>query len=296
MIKTLLVDNSSLAVTLFYAMGGQQFLDAEEVDVDEVNAFLHNVSNETIVAIQRRVSMDGYDQVRIALESPPWAPVWRYEVYDDYKDSHSNPNKPKVASKLQPIINQAAIEAGLKTLYAPHMEADDVIGTMVYLLQDRWDTMLIDIWSQDKDLHQLIVHPNIRMVGKAGAVTTKADVLTEWGHSAEAIPLIKALAGDKSDNIKGVNGIGPKKAAQMIRYAPHRRGSKYLIAVDKLPEKKRLSILNEWGRIERDTNLCTVVKNANLQSGIDYGKDDEEGRRDTTRVSEEVQPVLSGHV
>lgn len=252
-------------------MGGNSFLEAETLEPTQITEFMKSVAEETIKSIVRRVSKDGFDQVRIALESPDWAPVWRYEVYPDYKHALMQPNKPKVASKLQQLIIDIAEEHSLPTVFAPTMEADDVIGTMVELIRPKLDTMEVFIWSQDRDLHQLIFHPNVKMLGKKGLITDIKAVEEYWGQPAEAIPLIKALSGDKSDNIKGIAGIGPKTAANVIRCTPHRKGCKYAIEFDKLPEAKKLQVRHEWARIIKDTGLCTISTDAQLFKGAQYG-------------------------
>lgn len=266
----LVVDSSSLAVTIFYAMGGSRFLDAEEVIPTEVQGFLRTVAAETVANVQRRVSMDGFTQVRLALESPPWAPVWRYEKFFDYKYALSNPNKPKVAAKLQEYIIEMAEVVGVQTLFCPRMEADDVIAIMVERLQERLDTIEICIWSQDRDLHQLVTHDNIYMLGKRGMVTTRAQVEEYWGHKAGAIPLIKALAGDKSDNISGIRGLGPKGAAKLVRYTPYKKGGSFTLDTEALPERLRLEILLAWPKIQEDVHLCTLIKEGTLLSGTEY--------------------------
>ena len=279
--KVLLVDTSSVAVTLFYAMGGGKYLDNDNVgSSEEVQNFLISVVGETASNIITRVSMDGFTDVRLALESPPWAPVWRYAEYEDYKHATTNVDKPKVARALQQPMVVVANELALPTVFAPGFEADDVIATMVHKMQPMLDTSEIHIWSADKDLHQLVTHPNIYIIGKGGTRLTMETIEAEWGAPAQAIPLIKALSGDKSDNIPGVRGIGPKTAAKMITAKPYRKQTPFWIDIDNLTGEKKSDVIRVLPRIRRDERLCALRTDATLLPGIDYdrrpnGKDQE---------------------
>lgn len=268
--KVLLVDTSSQAVTLFYALGGNRFLEEETICVEEAMAFLKEVALATVDSIVRRASLDGYSQVRMALESPPDMPVWRYGIYPDYKYAETDPNRPRIASKLQPYLVDAAEAEDVPTLFSPSLEADDVIAIMVNMLQARLDTTEVHIWSQDRDLHQLLTHQNLKMVGKKGVITTKADAEAYWGIDVRAVPLVKALAGDKSDNIKGVPGIGPKKAVQMLKHTPYSKNSPYTLDLTKVPEAYKVNVKHLMPRLALDARLCTLVKVGDLLPGRTY--------------------------
>lgn len=266
----LLVDGSSVAVTLFYALGGNSFLEEDSFATqEEISTFLSTVAETTLGNIERRVRLDRYSEVRIALESPRWAPVWRYEVYPSYKYADTQ-KKPRVAQALQPFLIKAADSLGIRTVFAPKMEADDVLASMVEKLGNRISEMEVHIWSQDKDLHQLITHDNLKIIGKAGEVTTKEDIETLWGAPATAIPMIKALAGDKSDNIPGVRGIGPKTASKLLTPKPHRKPSPFTIDLEKVPEDRRRQIQSLMPRIIRDEIICTLCRDGKLLSSIHY--------------------------
>ncbi len=204
----------------------------------------------------------------MALESPPWAPVWRYALYDDYKYAVTRVDRPKVARSLQRPVIAAAEELGYPTVFSPGFEADDVIATMVDKLD--LDTLDVYIWSQDKDLHQLLTHPNVRMLGKGGQQTTMAQVEEEWGWPGEAIPLIKALSGDPSDNILGVKGIGPKTAAKMIVSRPFRKQSPFWLDLDNMSGKKKADVIRLIPRISKDEHLCILRRDAELYPGSEY--------------------------
>lgn len=106
-------------------------------------------------------------------------------------------------------------------------EADDVIGTIVQKIQDRrkqvdeLKDVAIYVVSGDKDIFQLI-DGNIFVYNlKAGLsqtqVVDRTKIKEDWGLDPEDFIDLKALAGDPSDNIPGVPGIGPKTAISLLQ-------------------------------------------------------------------------------
>lgn len=114
-------------------------------------------------------------------------------------------------------------------------EADDCIGTIVQKVQDtrnnnqkdnnstikQYNNITIYIISGDKDIFQLIdgnifVYWLKKGLSEAGIVNRKV-IEVEWGLQPEDFIDLKALAGDPSDNIPGVPGIGPKTATELLK-------------------------------------------------------------------------------
>jgi DNA polymerase-1 len=96
-------------------------------------------------------------------------------------------------------------------------EADDVVGT----LASRWSHPTIGIFSGDSDLRQLVTEDDRVFVlapGKKGADTKYGhdEVIERHGVPPCKLPALKALAGDSSDNIPGVPGVGDIIAARWI--------------------------------------------------------------------------------
>lgn len=269
--KLLLVDSSSVAVGLFYALGGQKYLTADQIPFDELMDFITKVAETTLENITRKVKLDGYTAVRMAMESPPWRDVVRYTEYPDYKYATTKSDKPRIAKTLQGPMIEAALAVGVPTLFSPGWEADDVISIMVNKLEEEWlDENEVFIWSQDKDLHQLLTHPNIKMIGKGGDITTRDDAIAYWGHDVLAIPLLKAIVGDKSDNIPGIRGVGLKGAQGMIRAAPYNKIVPFIVDPTLVSESKRLEITQLIPRITKFMKLCKLQSQAPLFVGEVY--------------------------
>ena len=148
---------------------------------------------------------------------------FRHELFEDYKA-----NRPPCPVDLVPqfdLVKQATKAYGIPCLEVECYEADDVIATIgTEALESGID---VNILSSDKDLMQLVTSPtssssvekvSLQMVDpmKMGKVVQYKDVIEKWGVPPGKLGDVLALAGDSSDNIPGVPGIGPKIAATLI--------------------------------------------------------------------------------
>ncbi|MEN0643661.1 5'-3' exonuclease [Alkalicoccobacillus gibsonii] len=123
-----------------------------------------------------------------------------------------------------PLIQQyetclALIEAlGIKELTTPPYEADDAIGAIAGLWELE-ESGPCYIYSNDKDLLQLLSPQTSQIIAsKKGEETyTLKHFQEEYGIEPSQWPDVKALLGDKSDNIPGCAGIGPKTGLPLIQ-------------------------------------------------------------------------------
>ncbi|RIL09978.1 MAG: DNA polymerase I, partial [Proteobacteria bacterium] len=103
---------------------------------------------------------------------------------------------------------------GLPVLELKGYEADDVIGTLTKRLADSGHEVVIV--SGDKDMLQLI-QPGVTMLDTLHDKRyTAAEVKEKFGVEPDKVVEVLALMGDSSDNIPGLDGVGPKTAAQLI--------------------------------------------------------------------------------
>ena len=94
-------------------------------------------------------------------------------------------------------------------------EADDLIATATKLALDTPDLIVLVV-SADKDLLQL-VGPRVRAMSvRDGSILDAAAVMAKFGVGPHQMRDYLTLVGDASDNIKGVKGIGPKRAAELL--------------------------------------------------------------------------------
>jgi 5'-3' exonuclease/transcription antitermination factor NusG len=137
----------------------------------------------------------------------------RRKQYTSYK---ANRGDPKAVFEVE-WLRSFLPTVGVKQAFNPNEEADDVIAALVKgALKDK-DTIVV---TTDRDLLQL-VSENVSVLAPAmGAgkekLYTPGVVREEYGVDPEKMPHLRALSGDHSDNIPGVNGCGLKTAAKYL--------------------------------------------------------------------------------
>jgi len=147
---------------------------------------------------------------------------FRKELYPDYKGNRSDP--PEELIPQFPLMREAVRAFGLIPVEQARYEADDLIAT--YAEQAVKAGAEVLIVSADKDLMQLI-GPHVAMYdpasGESGGRGARperrigeAEVLEYFGVPPDKVVDVQALAGDSTDNVPGVPGIGIKTAAQLI--------------------------------------------------------------------------------
>ena len=138
--------------------------------------------------------------------------TFRNDIYSDYK-AH-RPPPPEDLIPQFPLIREAARAFGLPVCELENYEADDLIATYARLAVEKGGTCVIV--SSDKDLMQL-VRPGVEMVDPMKKRRIgPAEVFEKFGVAPEKVVDVQALAGDSTDNVPGVPGIGVKTAAQLI--------------------------------------------------------------------------------
>jgi len=106
-------------------------------------------------------------------------------------------------------------ELGIPNFAVRGWEADDLLASLAHKFQaPRLETYVV---TSDKDLHQL-VRPNVRCLDVFSAkVWDEQKVELKWGVPPSKVVEVQALAGDSSDGVRGVRGIGPTRAAELVR-------------------------------------------------------------------------------
>jgi DNA polymerase-1 len=147
----------------------------------------------------------------IALDAP--GPTFRHDLSPDYKANR--PRMPEDLAEQIPFIKRLITALGIAYMEIPGYEADDIIGTLATWASDQGaDVVMI---SSDKDLLQL-VSPKVHMWDSMKhEVFGPAEVEKRFGVPASQVVEVMGLAGDSSDNIPGVPGIGPKTAQRLIK-------------------------------------------------------------------------------
>jgi DNA polymerase-1 len=138
--------------------------------------------------------------------------TFRDELFAEYK-AHRPPMPDDLRSQIEPLLS-AVRAMGLPVIRHSGVEADDVIGTVARAAADRELDVLIS--TGDKDMAQL-VSPRITLINTmSGAVLDRDGVKAKFDVWPEQIIDYLALVGDSSDNIPGIDKVGPKTAAKWL--------------------------------------------------------------------------------
>jgi len=149
----------------------------------------------------------------IAMIFDPRGPSFRKKIYEEYKANRSE--MPEDLAVQIPFMKDIVRAYRIASLEVPSFEADDIIATLVKRFSK--NPINITIVSGDKDLMQLVS-------SKVTVLDTMRDirygikeVKEKFGVPPNELLDVLALAGDSSDNIPGVPGIGLKTAASLIQ-------------------------------------------------------------------------------
>ena len=140
--------------------------------------------------------------------------TFRSDIYAGYKANRTDP--PEELVPQFSLVREATKALSLPILEVPGFEADDLIATYAGIAENNGLSTLIV--SSDKDLMQL-VREDITMFDPMKQRRISADeVFERFGVPPEKVIDVQALAGDSTDNVPGVPGIGVKTAAELIQH------------------------------------------------------------------------------
>jgi len=147
----------------------------------------------------------------IAFDLP--APTQRKLAYSEYKSQR--PPTPDPLKVQIPVIKELINLLGIKLLEMPGYEADDLIA---YLTQKaKKEGFRVKIYSPDKDVLQLVEGSQVVVINPISEeVFDENKVIEKFGVPPQKLADYLALVGDKTDNIEGVKGVGPKTAINLI--------------------------------------------------------------------------------
>ena len=154
------------------------------------------------------------DYLAIILDSKE--PTFRHKLYTEYKATREKMPE-ELVEQLEPLF-EVISHTRIPMLKKPGFEADDIMGTLVKKAEQAgMHTYLV---TGDKDMMQL-VSDNTFMYSpgnsfKPTTIYTKEKVKDKWGVGPESIIDMLALVGDSSDNVPGIDGVGPKTARKLL--------------------------------------------------------------------------------
>ena len=138
--------------------------------------------------------------------------TFRNDIYVDYKANRSE--APDDLAPQFEYIRKSVLAFNLPSVELPNYEADDLIATYVDKILEKGAK--VTIVSSDKDLMQLY-KKDVRIFDPMkNKFVSEEDIIKKFGVDANKVIDVQSLAGDSSDNVPGVPGIGVKTAAELI--------------------------------------------------------------------------------
>ena len=200
--KLILIDGSNLLYRAYHALGRAPLTTSDGRTTQAIFGMINMLRN--------LIKDGGTEYIAVVMDAK--GKTFRHKIYPDYKANRES--MPDDLRYQKEYLERIIPAMGLKTLSVPDVEADDVIGTLA--LQGQQQGFFVEIVSSDKDLAQL-VNESIHMLDtKKNERMDVARVIEKFGIPPELITDYLALAGDTSDNIPGIPGVGGKTAAKWL--------------------------------------------------------------------------------
>jgi len=190
--------------------------------------------------------------------------TFRNEIYSDYKANRSE--APDDLAPQFEYIRKSVVAFNLPSVDLPNYEADDLIAT--YAEQILSKGAKVTIVSSDKDLMQLY-KKDVRLFDPMkNKFITPEDILTKFGVGPEKVIDVQSLAGDSSDNVPGVPGIGVKTAAELIN--KYGTLEKLLDNAHEIKQnKRRETLIENKDKAIISKKLVTLMKDAPVEKKIE---------------------------
>ena len=190
--------------------------------------------------------------------------TFRNEIYSDYKANRSE--APDDLAPQFEYIRKSVIAFNLPSVDLPNYEADDLIAT--YAEQILAKGAKVTIVSSDKDLMQLY-KKDVRLFDPMkNKFITSEDIVNKFGVGPEKVIDVQSLAGDSSDNVPGVPGIGVKTAAELIN--KYGTLEKLLENTHEIKQNKRRETLTEnKDKAIISKKLVTLMKDVPVERKIE---------------------------
>ena len=189
---------------------------------------------------------------------------FRNEIYSEYKGNRSD--APEDLIPQFEYIRKSVLAFNLPSIELINYEADDLIAT--YVEQILKKGAKVTIVSSDKDLMQLF-RRNVRIYDPMkNKFITEDDVDKKFGVKPDKVIDVQALAGDSTDNVPGVPGIGVKTAAELIK--EYGNLENLLKNAKKIKQnKRRETLIENKDKAIISKKLVTLKKDVPVKNNID---------------------------
>ncbi len=244
----LLIDGSNLAFRMYFALEMSNLRDSQGKPTWAVYG--------TLKALFDVIEFAKPTAAAVAFDLPE--PTYRHVVFEEYKANR--PDEMPDDLQLQwDVIKESFRRFHIPVLEEPGYEADDLIGIMAKKAER--EGYHVVILSGDKDLFQLI-NENIEMAvpqrGGGLEIFTPEHVFEKMGVHPYQVPDYKGIAGDSSDNIPGVKGLGPKAATTLL--GAYKTLDGIYENIDKVgPPKTKEKLVEQEDAARMSKHIATII-------------------------------------
>ncbi|WP_105151491.1 DNA polymerase I [Streptococcus suis] len=260
--KLLLIDGSSVAFRAFFALYNQidRFKNANGLHTNAIYGF-----NLMLDHMMKRI-----EPTHILVAFDAGKTTFRTEMYADYKAGRAK--TPDEFREQFPFIRQMLDAMGVKHYELDQYEADDIIGTLDKMAERTEIPFDVTIVSGDKDLIQLTDENTVVEISKKGVAEfeefTPAYLMEKMGITPTQFIDLKALMGDKSDNIPGVTKIGEKTGLKLL--IEHGSLDGIYENIDSMKASKmKENLIADKEQAFLSRTLATIDTNAPIEIGLD---------------------------
>ncbi len=254
-----LIDGHALAYRMYFALTAGGSSTRWQTSKGEPTAGTYGFARELL----RIIEQEKPDYIAVAFDT---GKTFRDQIFPAYKATRA-----KMPDDLAPQIKRIRemVDAfNIPRLEMEGFEADDVLGSIARNAAQQG--LGVKIITGDRDLLQLVnERTTVYLAGDDQNYITDEDVIKKLGVRADQVVDYKALVGDKSDNIPGVNGIGEKTAIALIeKFGTLDNIYQNLDQVEKrwvtkLAQNKETAFLSrDLARIRTDLNIKLDLKQA----------------------------------
>ncbi|HEP1840610.1 TPA: DNA polymerase I [Streptococcus suis] len=260
--KLLLIDGSSVAFRAFFALYNQidRFKSPTGLHTNAIYGF-----NLMLDHMMKRI-----EPTHILVAFDAGKTTFRTEMYADYKAGRAK--TPDEFREQFPFIRQMLDAMGVKHYELDQYEADDIIGTLDKMAERTEIPFDVTIVSGDKDLIQLTDENTVVEISKKGVAEfeefTPAYLMEKMGITPTQFIDLKALMGDKSDNIPGVTKIGEKTGLKLLTEFGSLDGIYENIDSMKASKMKE-NLIADKEQAFLSRTLATIDTNAPIEIGLD---------------------------
>lgn len=260
--KLLLIDGSSVAFRAFFALYQQidRFKSPTGLHTNAIYGF-HLMLDHMMKRIEPTHILVAFDAGKT---------TFRTEMFADYKAGRAK--TPDEFREQFPFIRQMLDAMGIKHYELSQYEADDIIGTLDKMAERTDIPFDVTIVSGDKDLIQLTDENTVVEISKKGVAEfeefTPAHLMEKMGITPTQFIDLKALMGDKSDNIPGVTKIGEKTGLKLLTEFGSLEGIyEHIDSMKASKMKENLIADKEKAFLSR--TLATIDTQAPIEIGLD---------------------------